>query len=77
MEMSVEESRKEYLELIEGERVPKAMRDAAPEVMEVLQSEQALRVFAPSSWEGMKVPPVQLVLKGELPARMLPRARPI
>ena len=77
MEMSVEESRKEYLELIEGERVPKAMRDAAPEVMEVLQSEQALRVFAPSTWEGMKVPPVQLVLKGDLPARMSPRARPI
>ena len=77
MEMSVEDSRREYLELIEGERVPKAMREAAPEVMDVLRSDRALRVFAPATWEGMKVPPVQLVLKGELPARMTPKARAI
>ena len=77
METSVEESRREYLELIEGERVPLAMRQGAPEVMDVLRSELAQEVFAPSKWDGMKVPPVQLIVKGELPARMAPRARPI
>ena len=77
METSVEESRREYLEMIEGQRVPLAMREGAPEVMDVLRSELAQEVFAPSKWEGMKVPPVQLIVKGELPARMAPRARPI
>ena len=77
MEMSVEDSRREYLELIDTEHVPMAMREAAPEVLEVLRSPLAQSVFAPAAWDGMKVAPVQLVVKGELPHRMAPRARPI
>ena len=77
MEVSVEESRREYLGMIDSEHVPAAMREAAPEVMDVLRSPMAQNVFAPAKWEGMKVPPVQLVVKGELPARLAPRARPI
>ena len=77
MEVPVEEARREYLKMVDSEHVPVAMRENAPEVMDVLRSPMALNVFAPSKWEGMKVPPVQLVLKGELPARMSPRARPI
>ena len=77
METSVEESRREYLEMVDSEHVPSAMREGAPEVIDVLRSELAQEVFAPSSWDGMKVPPVKLVVKGELPARMMPKARPV
>ena len=57
--------------------MPLAMRQGASEVMDELRSELAQEVFAPSKWDGMKVPPVQLIVKGELPARMAPRAKPI
>ena len=77
MEVSVEESREEYLKMLDGEHIPAAMRQAAPGIMELLRSPLAMERFAPSKWEGMKVPPVQLIVKGELPARMSPRARPI
>ena len=63
--------------MVDSEHVPSAMREDAPEVIDVLRSELAQEVFAPSSWDGMKVPPVKLVVKGELPARMMPKARPV
>ena len=37
----------------------------------------AQEALAPSKWDGIKVPPVQLIVKGELPERMAPRAKPI
>ena len=46
METSVKKSQCEYLEVIEGESI--TMRQAAPEVMDVLRSKLALELFASS-----------------------------
>jgi hypothetical protein len=76
MEVSVEEARSEYLELLDS-HVSAEMKKACPKVMSLLQSKQAQEVFAPSRWDGMKVPEVDATIIGELPKRHCPRARPI
>ena len=75
METSVDESRAEYLSMLE-DHVAAGMRAAVPAVMTLLQSDFALDVFAPKEWHGMKVPPATMQIKGELPSRMFVRARP-
>ena len=76
MEVSVEEARSEYLELLDS-HVSAEMKKACPKVMSLLQSKHAQEVFAPSRWDGMKVPEVDATIIGELPKRHCPRARPI
>jgi hypothetical protein len=76
MEVSVEEARREYLDLLDS-HVSTGMKEACPKVMELLRSKQAQKVFAPSCWEGMKVAEVDATIIGELPKRHCPRARPI
>ncbi len=76
MEMSVEESRNEYFALLPS-HISEEMKQQCPEIFELLQSEDAQEIFAPSTWEGMKVPEAVLVIVGTLPARLSPKARPI
>ena len=76
MEISVEESRKEYFELIPS-HVSEGMLKECPKIVDLLKTEKAQETFAPSRWEGMKVKPVELIISGELPDRMTPKARPI
>ena len=76
LEMSVDEARKEYLELL-GSHVSEEMQKECPEIMELLSSELALDVFVPSEWQGLKVPPLVFSVKPGLPERMMTRARPI
>ena len=76
METSVEDSRKEYFELLQ-KHVSEEMKSAVPEVMDLLSSPNALNCFAPSSWNGIKIKPVELITKGNLPDRMNVSARSI
>lgn len=76
METSVEESRRDYLAMLD-DHVSEGMRASVPAVMDLLQSELAQEVFAPSEWKGMKVLPVTMQINGELPSRMFTRARPL
>jgi hypothetical protein len=76
MEMSVDEAKEEYLGLIDS-HVTEEMKRTCPQVVELLHSQQAQDVFAPSVWDGMLVPPVELIIKGNLPQRMCTRARPV
>ena len=76
METSVEDSRKEYFELLQ-KHVSEEMKNAVPGVMDLLSSPNALNCFAPSSWNGIKIKPVELITKGDLPDRMNVSARPI
>ena len=76
METSVEESRAEYLELIQKHVSPE-MKAAVPEIMELMQNSRTMECFAPSSWNGLKIEPVKLVTKGTLPDRLDVKARPI
>ena len=76
MEMSVEEAKREYFELLPN-HISKAMMEACPQVMDLMRSEMAQEIFAPSSWPGMKVPPAVMDVVGTLPTRLTPRARPI
>ena len=76
MEVSVEVARTEYLDLLDS-HVSADTKRACPKVMELLRSKQAQEVFAPSSWDGMKVKEVDATIIGELPKRHCPIARPI
>ena len=76
MEMSVDEAKEEYLGLIDS-HVTEEMKQTCPQVVELLHSQQAQDFFAPNVWDGMLVPPVQLIIKGNLPQRMCTRARPV
>lgn len=75
MEMSPEEAKREYFEQIE-EHVSPAFRDAT-KVEELLRSEKGVKAFVPSNWEGIRIPPLELVFKGNIPERQKPRARPV
>ena len=76
LEVGVSEARKEYLDML-PERVTPEFAAAVPAVMDLLRSEKAQQVFVPSEWNGLKIAPVDFVIKGELPDRMVTRARPI
>lgn len=76
MELSVEESRQEYLDLL-PKHVSEGMAKACPQVFDLLKSYMAQEIFAPSSWPGMKVPPAVMDILSPLPSRMTPAARPV
>ena len=76
MELSVEDSRREYLSMLD-DHVSEGMKGSCPEVMELLRSGLAQDVFAPSRWDGIKVEPVTMQINGQLPPRMFTRARPL
>ena len=72
----MDEAREEYLSLIDS-HVTDEMKKICPQIIELLRSRQAQDIFAPSEWNGMLVPPVELIIKGTLPNRMCTRARPV
>jgi hypothetical protein len=76
LEMGVSEARKEYLDLLPT-RVTEDFVKAVPAVMDLLRSEKAQEVFVPSDWYGLKISPIDFVIKEGLPDRMNTRARPI
>ena len=73
METSVEDARKEYLDLIETQVTPE-MRAAQPRVVDILTSPAALETFSPSQWNGLKIPPVSFEVKGDMPSSMVTKA---
>ena len=76
METTPEKAREDYLDMLEDHVSPE-LRSACPKVMDLLKSDLALRVFCPQTWGGLKVEPVGVTIKGELPDRMFVRPRPI
>ena len=76
MELSVEESRKEYMDLL-PKHVSEGMAKACPKVFDLLQSHMAQEIFAPSRWDGMKVAPAVMDILSPLPSRLCPAARPV
>ena len=76
METSVEEARQEYLDLLEKQITPE-MRQAQPRVMEIMTSPAAMETFAPSAWNGLKIPPVTFDVIPGMPAAMPAQPRPI
>jgi len=76
MEMTNEEARAEYLDLLEKQISP-AMRAAVPRVMDIMKSPAALETFSPSAWNGLKVPPINFETNPGMPAKMPVKPRPI
>ena len=76
MEMSVEESKKEYFEIMPS-HVSEEMKLKVPKVLDLLGKVQHVQTFAPSEWNGLKVPPVVMETVGTMPKEMKPRPRPI
>lgn len=76
MENTIEESMREYDELLKTQVDP-AMKAACPKIMELLQSDLAKTVFVPTEWLGLRIDPVKITLKGDLPDTIMARARPI
>ncbi len=77
MEMSVEDSQREYLNDFSS-HVNERMKIEVPDVLELLARQSSIECFAPSSWNGLKkVEPVKLETIGSLPTRLSPKARPV
>jgi hypothetical protein len=76
MEMAPEEARKEYLDML-SLHVSDEMQKSCPHIMELLRSEKAMKIFVPTTWEGLKVLAATFNIVGELPGRLSPKARPI
>ena len=76
MEMPVEEARQEYFDLIDKQVTPE-MLAAQPRVYDILTSPAALETFSPSSWDGLKIPPVNFDIIGNMPSSMVTKARSI
>lgn len=76
MEISPEEARIEYLAMLD-EHISDGMKKAVPQVLTLLQSDLAIKVFVPATWNGISVAPVTMQVVGDLPARMYARPRPV
>ena len=76
MEMSNEDARAEYLELLDKQISPE-MRAAVPRVMDIMTSPAALETFSPSAWNGLKVPPINFETAPGMPTSMPVKSRPI
>ena len=76
METSIEDSKSEYYAEFE-KHVSESMQKECPKIMEILKRPEVADRFAPSEWNGMKVPEFKLELKSELPDRISPKSRPI
>lgn len=76
MEVSPDEARREYTAELPTHIAPD-MLDSCPRIMDLLCSEEAMDVFAPLEWNGLLVEPATFTVRGALPKRMTPKARPI
>ena len=77
METTVEEARASYHDELPS-HVPHEFQTAIPEVMSLLRGPLGEDCFAPSEWNGLKnVKPIEFKLKGPLPNRLCPKARPV
>ena len=76
MESTPEEARKEYLDML-SEHISPEMQAACPHVMDLLRSPLAMGVFSPETWEGLKIEPVDVIIKDTMPDSMYVKARPI
>ena len=76
MEMPVDESRKEYYDMISS-HVGEDMKIRCPKIMDRLRDADCVETFAPEFWNGIKVEPAVLETIGTLPKEMKVRARPI
>jgi hypothetical protein len=73
---SAEEARAAYITDLES-HVTSAMREACPDVMDLLTSELALDVFVPASWTGISMHPIHLEIKPGLPDYIKAHTRPV
>ena len=76
MEMTNDEARAEYLDLLSKQISPE-MRAAVPRVMDIMTSPAALETFSPSSWNGLKVPAINFDTAPGMPTSMRVKSRPI
>ena len=76
MEMSVEDSQAEYFRDMES-HIDKAWLKHSRSVVDLLSKHSSVELFAPSSWNGMKIDPVRLETVGQLPYRLSPKPRPV
>jgi len=76
MEMSVEDSRKEYHDIL-LDHVDKNMLKHCPKIMDRLKEMDCINTFAPEKWDGMKVAPATLETLPNMPKEIHARARPI
>ena len=76
MEMTNDEARAEYLDLLSKQISPE-MRAAVPRVMDIMTSPAALETFSPSSWNGLKVPAINFDTAPGMPSSMRVKSRPI
>ena len=63
----------QYVELVDT-HVSKEFSSAMP-IRELLMSEEAMRVFIPKQWEGIKMEPIQLRVKDTIPSSHKPPSR--
>jgi hypothetical protein len=76
-ELPYEEAQKEYLAAIESQVSP-AFVEAVPEILDYFKSKEVMAVFVAEYWGGITgVPPLQLPVKKDIPARITCHARPI
>jgi hypothetical protein len=76
MEMSNEDARAEYIELLQKQISPE-MLSAVPRVMDIMTSHKALETFSPSKWDGLKIKPIEFETAPGMPTSMPTRPRPI
>ena len=74
--MSHEEAIENYLSLLNSHISPEFMAEC-PKVLDLMKSQLALDVFVPTTWTGIKTPPLQFQVRNDLPKFMKPAARPI
>lgn len=76
METTVEQSRQEHCDML-NDHISKEFIQACPEVIDFLQSDVALDVFAPREWKGIKVDPIELEFHPDIHKLKPKRPRPI
>ena len=71
-----EEALHNYREMLDKHISPETREDC-PKMKEFLLTQQALDVFVPKTWTGIKCPPLDFQINPDMPKHMKPHARPI
>ena len=71
-----EEAIDKYAELLKTNICPEFLA-AKPEILDFMLSEECKNAFVPKEWKGLKMEPIDLKFRDDMPAKMRAKARPI
>jgi hypothetical protein len=73
---SYQEKKRQYLEGL-SKQISEECQTACPEMMTLMQTDLAMAVFVPEHWTGIRMDPVHIRFRSDMPTEMIATYRPV